>query len=645
LRFLKSAGKYLASSLIGSGIRQEYAIHDNTVIGTGRFGSVVLAQDKSSGQKVAVKKFKKPGMNEQMLGKIRHEIGILKKIKHPNCIQFQKVFESGKHIYIVMELMEGGELLDRIIEQDHYNESEAAHCFYQIMSAVSYLHSVGIVHRDLKPENILYADKSRDSCIKIADFGLGKVVDVAAVTSGRARIYSRCGSPNFCAPEVFGDAGYGMKVDVWSAGCILYILLCGFLPFEQQEYHSQDKSSETIFLPRIKIPDFPSPYWDSISEDAKQLILSMLTIQPKERITAAQGLQSTWITKYKAGKLSQENLPQLQGRLKLLSERKLMGAVHSLTALRRMRKDLDWASLHRIIRQEAAERLAQVKLDPAWEATLKESFSLLDRDQSGRISVENLADSMTALGNRLTTKEVHAMMERFDLFKTGDITFEEYCIMMAGPQGSMAGVEDPGTMDDSSDESESSSSASKEVEGASRSGSLTRGSSDSSFRGSRKGLFRIKSFQVEELGETFRSLDVDHSGSINADNLAEIMKRLGKHVSHQEAQEMVKIADVKGNGVIDFDEFSKMMEVHTLEGSTSNPEAVQYSEPVPVPTRSSSLGHERDVPGGSISDTPFAEVVRDYTLMVNGNETFGGAHDDYDDYDDPMDEIDDDVTA
>jgi len=468
------------------------------------------------------------------MAKIRKEIEIMKKVRHPHCVQFYSVYESANNIYIVMELMAGGELLKRLVEKEKYTEMEAARVFHQICKAVKYLHSIGIVHRDLKPENILYATNDPDSPIKIADYGLSKLVDSAALSSGRARIYSRCGTVNFVAPEVYEGKAYGTGCDVWSAGVILYILLCGFLPFEQTECETSS-GEESVMVPQFGKLDFPMPYWRDISKEACNLCSKMLDVNPDTRISMGKVLAHDWIKMFLSGQLPDRHMPMIQTQLQDLRARKLMGAVHSLTALQRMRSTVDLRALHHVIRGEAETRLAHLKLQPEREAELRESFDLLDRDRSGRISLKNLSDAMHAFGLRTGEDELSDMMERFDLFQTGDITFDEFCIMMSVPHHPLPSILDEGSPSNSDhnlppDESPPSHEL------------LPRGSDLS-----------------EELRATFDALDVDGSGFVDAANVREVLKRFGVELSEEEAAAMVGTADLKGNGVIDFDEFWALM--------------------------------------------------------------------------------------
>mmetsp|Transcript_11707 Transcript_11707/g.28520 ORF Transcript_11707/g.28520 Transcript_11707/m.28520 type:complete len:243 (+) Transcript_11707:2-730(+) len=194
------------------------------------------------------------------------------------------VVNEPKKINLVMELVSGGELFDRIVSRGSYTEADAALCIRQICGALQYMHKMGICHRDLKPENILYATPDPDAPIKLADFGLAKVVSSDAI------MQTACGTPGYVAPEILQNQGFGVEVDCWSVGVILYILLCGFPPFYEEEL---PKLFSTIMQGKY---DFPSPWWDNVSDDAKDLVQKLLVVDPKARYTADDVLEHQWIT-------------------------------------------------------------------------------------------------------------------------------------------------------------------------------------------------------------------------------------------------------------------------------------------------------------------------------------------------------------
>lgn len=220
-------------------------------------------------------------------GLLQSEVQIMRAVDHRSIIKLVDVFESAHHIYMVMDLVTGGELFDQIVERGHFSEQDASAIMKQIFSALAYLHERKIVHRDLKPENVLCASKDPTVLpqVKIADFGLSKVV------GHETTLRTACGSPSYVAPEVLSRSydGYTDEVDLWSAGVILYILLCGFPPF-----YSEDTAELYAQIQQGRF-DFPSPYWDHISDGAKDLIQHLLVVDPNNRLSAVQALQHPWI--------------------------------------------------------------------------------------------------------------------------------------------------------------------------------------------------------------------------------------------------------------------------------------------------------------------------------------------------------------
>ncbi|KAK4807972.1 hypothetical protein QYF61_016203 [Mycteria americana] len=278
-----------------------------TVGGTGGATSVVYScEEKGTGTPYAAKILKKT-IDKKI---VRTEIGVLLRLSHPNIIKLKEIFETPSEIALVLELVTGGELFDRIVERGFYSERDAAHVVKQILEAVLYLHENGVVHRDLKPENLLYADLSPDAPLKIGDFGLSKIVDE------QDTMKTVCGTPGYCAPEILHGCPYGPEVDMWSVGVITYILLCGFEPFF-------DPRGDQYMYSRILTCDyeFVSPWWDEVSLNAKDLVRKLIVLDPQKRLTVYQALEHPWVTG-KAAKFAhmdstQKKLQEFNARRKL----------------------------------------------------------------------------------------------------------------------------------------------------------------------------------------------------------------------------------------------------------------------------------------------------------------------------------------
>ncbi|XP_014022227.1 calcium/calmodulin-dependent protein kinase type 1 isoform X1 [Salmo salar] len=252
------------------------------ILGTGAFSEVVLAEEKRTQKLVAIKCIPKKAL-EGKENSIENEIAVLHKLKHANIVSLEDIFESKSHLYLVMQLVSGGELFDRIVEKGFYTEKDASKLIQQILDAVKYLHDMGIVHRDLKPENLLYYSMEEDSKIMISDFGLSKIEGSGSVMS------TACGTPGYVAPEVLAQKPYSKAVDCWSIGVIAYILLCGYPPF-------YDENDAKLFEQILKAEyEFDSPYWDDISDSAKDFIVHLMEKDPRIRYTCDQALQHPWI--------------------------------------------------------------------------------------------------------------------------------------------------------------------------------------------------------------------------------------------------------------------------------------------------------------------------------------------------------------
>ncbi|KAM6976734.1 calcium/calmodulin-dependent protein kinase IGb [Aplochiton taeniatus] len=248
-------------------------------LGSGAFSQVYMVKERKTGKLFAMKCVKKKKSRDLIL---ENEIAVLRKVQHDNVIGLEDFYESHTHYYLVMQLVSGGELFDRILDRGMFSEKDASKVVQQVLEAVSYLHKNGIVHRDLKPENLLYYSQDENSKIMVSDFGLSKMVD-------RDIMSTACGTPGYVAPEVLAQKPYSKAVDCWSIGVITYILLCGYPPFYEE--------TETRLFSKIMKAqyEFDSPFWDDISESAKDFIRNMMQKNPGMRFTTEQALRHPWI--------------------------------------------------------------------------------------------------------------------------------------------------------------------------------------------------------------------------------------------------------------------------------------------------------------------------------------------------------------
>uniref|UniRef100_A0A3Q3X1F9 non-specific serine/threonine protein kinase n=1 Tax=Mola mola TaxID=94237 RepID=A0A3Q3X1F9_MOLML len=216
---------------------------------------------------------------------IENEVAVLRRVRHPSIIQLIEVDETPSQLFLVMELVKGGDLFDAITSSTKYSERDASAMVFNLAGAIKYLHRMNIVHRDIKPENLLvceYPDGTKS--LKLGDFGLATVVE--------GPLYTVCGTPTYVAPEIIAETGYGLKVDIWAAGVITYILLCGFPPF-RSENNVQEELFDQILRGKL---EFPSPDWDTVSLPAKMLISQMLQVNVDTRFTAEEVLLHPWVT-------------------------------------------------------------------------------------------------------------------------------------------------------------------------------------------------------------------------------------------------------------------------------------------------------------------------------------------------------------
>jgi calcium/calmodulin-dependent protein kinase I len=304
--------------------QDNYVLGDE--IGRGGFSVVYRATSKKTGTAWAVKIIEKSLLQDD-IKLLRREIAIMKKVDHTNILRLKEIYEDGAKVYIVMELVEGSELFDRIVDKGYYSEKNAINIVNQILSAVEYLHSQGIAHRDLKPENLLCSGSDESEIVKIADFGLSKIFN------DEEELRTSCGTPGYVAPEVLMCESYDKSVDMWGIGIITYILLAGYPPF----YAENDIALfEKIMNAEY---DFEDDCWDDVSELAKDFIKHLLVKEASSRYTAEEAIRHPWLAsdasdkQLKIGrKMSEYNLKRKEDKAKFQA-----GKEDSIAALNKAR--------------------------------------------------------------------------------------------------------------------------------------------------------------------------------------------------------------------------------------------------------------------------------------------------------------------
>ncbi|XP_021180721.2 serine/threonine-protein kinase DCLK1 isoform X1 [Fundulus heteroclitus] len=268
-------------STVPASISDRYKV--GRILGNGNFAVVRECVERLTGREYALKIISKDKCKgkEQM---IQSEVSILRRVKHPNIVLLIEEMDTRSDLYLVMELVKGGDLFDAIMSSNRYTERDASCMLFNLASAIKYLHSLNIVHRDIKPENLLvYEHHDGSKSLKLGDFGLATIVN--------GPLYAVCGTPTYVAPEIVAETGYGLKVDIWAAGVITYILVCGFPPFR-----GSGEDQEALFEEILKGHlEFPAPYWDNVSDVAKALITGMLQVVVDQRYTAVQVLDHPWV--------------------------------------------------------------------------------------------------------------------------------------------------------------------------------------------------------------------------------------------------------------------------------------------------------------------------------------------------------------
>ncbi|KAI3843726.1 hypothetical protein MKW98_013662 [Papaver atlanticum] len=361
------------------------------LLGHGQFGYTFVATDKSNGDRVAVKRIDKNKMILPIaVEDVKREVKIFRALTgHENVVQFHNAFEDESYVYIVMELCEGGELLDRILSQkdSRYTEKDAAIIVRQMLKVAAECHLHGLVHRDLKPENFLFKSSKEDSPLKATDFGLSDFIKPGK------KFQDIVGSAYYVAPEVLKRQS-GPESDVWSIGVITYILLCGRRPF-------WDKTEDGIFKEVLKgKPDFGRKPWPSISHSAKDFVKKLLVKDPRARLTAAQALSHPWVRE--GGDASE--IPV------------------DISVLSNMRQFVKYSRFKQFALRALASTLDEDEL-----ANLKDQFDAIDVDKNGSISLEEMKEALAKdLPWKMKETRVIEILQAIDSNTDGLVDFSEF---------------------------------------------------------------------------------------------------------------------------------------------------------------------------------------------------------------------------
>ncbi|XP_071697809.1 calcium-dependent protein kinase 8-like [Rutidosis leptorrhynchoides] len=356
-------------------------------LGRGEFGVTYLCTDLKTGVKFACKSISKRKLRTAVdIEDVRREVEIMRHLpKHLNIVTLRDTYEDDNAVNIVMELCEGGELFDRIVARGHYTERAAASIMRTIVEIVQMCHSHGVMHRDLKPENFLFGNKKETAPLKAIDFGL-------SIFFKPGEIFNEIvGSPYYMAPEVL-KRNYGPEVDVWSAGVILYILLCGVPPFWAE---TEQGVARAIIRSVINFKRDP---WPKISDNAKDLVKKMLDPDPKRRLTAQQVLDHPWLSNSK----NAPNVPlgDVKSRLKQFS------------MMNKLKKQ--------------ALRVVAEHLSVDEVAGIKEDFHMIDTENRGKINLEQLRIGLNKLGHQVNDTDLQRLMESADADRDGTLDFGEF---------------------------------------------------------------------------------------------------------------------------------------------------------------------------------------------------------------------------
>ncbi|KAM4623866.1 calcium/calmodulin-dependent protein kinase type II subunit gamma-like isoform 7-T7 [Polymixia lowei] len=381
----------MATIVTSTRFTDEYQLYEE--LGKGAFSVVRRCVKKSSGQEYAAKIINTKKLSARDHQKLEREARICRLLKHPNIVRLHdSISEEGFH-YLVFDLVTGGELFEDIVAREYYSEADASQCISQILESVNHIHQHDIVHRDLKPENLLLASKMKGAAVKLADFGLA-----IEVQGDQQAWFGFAGTPGYLSPEVLRKDPYGKPVDIWACGVILYILLVGYPPFWDEDQH---KLYQQI---KAGAYDFPSPEWDTVTPEAKNLINQMLTINPAKRITAEQALKHPWVCQRSTVASMMHRQETVECLRKFNARRKLKGAIlttmlvsRNFSVGRQHTNSAAAASSTASLAQEACKSLLNKKSDSAKPSTNNSKNSIVS-------AINALKDSNMATNSQMESQ-------------------------------------------------------------------------------------------------------------------------------------------------------------------------------------------------------------------------------------------------
>ncbi|KAI4370406.1 hypothetical protein MLD38_018761 [Melastoma candidum] len=379
-----------AASIVNNPCRDDVHARYNfgKELGRGEFGITYRCTDVETGEQFACKTISKSKLRTEIdVEDVRREVEIMRHMpRHPNIVSFREAYEDKEAVYLVMELCEGGELFDRIVQSGHFTERAASKITKTIMEVVKVCHDHGVIHRDLKPENFLFSNASESSPLKAIDFGLSTFFKPGQ------HFGEIVGSPYYMAPEVL-RRNYGPAIDVWSTGVILYILLCGVPPFWAE---TEEGIAQAIVRGEINFTRDP---WPKVSAEAKDLVKKLLSPNPYDRLTVQEVLEDPWIQNTE--KASNISLGENVGlRIKQFS------------------------LMNKFKKKIVVDNLSDEQID-----SIKEMFNMMDTDKNGDLTFEELKHGLHKCGQHVQDQDVQMLMDAADVDGSGTINCEEFMTM------------------------------------------------------------------------------------------------------------------------------------------------------------------------------------------------------------------------